>query len=700
MNAGNKATSSQAPTTTTPTSPPPTIVQPPLARDMDGGVISNPMLINEESSSAGAGTLLNLETPVPQAGVPRKSSAQDFFSQLNWAEQTSGSAEYAPFQDHLLADSDSSSDSDDDFNNIHRDPFLSVPSYKESNVPGSGVPFVNFDDFENESGSGNGQSRQGQRKSRKIPTPQTTRQEEAAKLIEFSIAGDDDETVQAATTAARNSQATPTKNVKEQQQRSQDTFGVSFDPWGTPSTTHQRQFQGKTPLEVNDLLGLEDSDEHSTLSDVQSEVRAAGVETFSNHLDRRGIMGNSAGEARTSSFSQFDPFGSLPQQTNNSSAGAPLQPQQVPVTTASSLSNDPLFNLLMDTPGTSTMTSSAAVTTANATSASTGSSPDPFGNLLGPSMTSGSLQPNGAPAGASRHHAHHSSTPPTLITNLSASAGAGSIASQRRVSQPPQFNDHLSPLHNFSKGSQRIGGMGSGLGYMSSHSQPNLSAFGGNIGGAFTPFSQQQQRQTQQAAFGGGRAGHPSYMGGGSASTSPRSTSPTPFSAHHSSSTGNLLQAGGGGSGSSSGQATMAGRVNPATTTTTTSSMDPFAQFNLDSMTGAKPTNASVPNKSPSQPAFKPQPSQGTPYQPYYMRQPAAGGEASSIGGGSAGGRTQQMQGKSPKGKSLSGSSIGTGSASVFAPRKPNYNPTIGPESKTGKKKDVLFIWQIFIASF
>ena len=119
----------------------------------------------------------------------------------------------------------------------------------------------------------------------------------------------------------------------------------------------------------------------------------------------------------------------------------------------------------------------------------------------------------------------------------------------------------------------------------------------------------------------------------------------------------------------------MAGRVNPATVSTT-SSMDPFAQFNLGFMTGAKPTTASVPSQSP----FKPQPSQATPYQPYYMRQPAAGGEANS-----AGGRNQQTQGKSPKGKSLSGSSIGTGSASVFAPRKPNYNLTIGPESKTGK---------------
>ena len=643
------------------------------------------MLINEESSSAGAGTLLTLETPAAQG---RKSSAQDFFSQLNWTEQTTGSAEYAPFQDQFGSGSDSSSDSDDDFNNIRHDPFFSAPNSKEGNAPpGSGVPFVNFDDFESESGGGgrNDQSRQGQGKSRKIPTPQSARQQEEAKLIEFTIAEDEDETVEAATIA--NSQATPTKKAKEQDQRNKETFGVSFDPWGTPSTTHQRQFQGKTALEVSDLLGLEDSDEHSTLSDVQSEVRAAGAETFSNHLDRRGMMGNTAGEKKTSSSNQFDPFGSLPQQTNDtSSTSAPLQPRQVPITAASSsLSNDPLFNLLMDTPST-TITTTAATATTNATSASTGSSPDPFGNLLGPAATTlGSLQPNGAPgasSGTGRHHmhAHHSSTPPTLVTNLSASAGAGGMSSQRRVSQPPHINDHLSPLHSFSQQSGGRAG-GSGLGYMSSHSQPNLSAFSssaGTSGSAFSPFGQQQQqRQSQQAGFGGGRTGHPSYMGGGSASTSPRSTSPTPFSAHHSSSTGNLLQGGGG-------QATMAGRVNPPTTSMTTSSMDPFAQFNLGFMTGAKPTTAT--SQSPSQPTFKPQPSQSTPYQPYYMRQPAAGSETNS---GSAGGGAQQTQGKSPKGKSLSGSNIGSGSASVFAPRKPNYNPTMAPESKTGKHMSI-----------
>ena len=656
--SSSKIPSDQAPIATS-TSPPPTIVRPPSASDLEG-VVSNPMLIDEESSSAGAGTLLNLETNA-QADIPRRSSAHDFFSQLNWAEQTSGSAEYAPFQDQLGAGSDSSSDSgdDDDFNNIRHDPFSSALSSKENGVPGSGVPFVNFDDFENQSGNSGGsndQSRQGQGKSRKIPTPQSTRQEEA-KLIEFSIAEDNEEIVEP--------QATPTKNKEGQQSR--DMFGVSFDPWGTPSTV-QRQFHGKTALEVSDLLGLEDSDEHSTMSDVQSEVRAAGAETFSNHLDRKGMMSNSANGSRSPS-SQFDLFGSLSQQTNDSST-TPLQPQQAPATTSSSLSNDPLFNLLMNTPSTNT-TSSATVTT-NATSASTGSSPDPFANLLGPT----SQQSNGAPV-SPRHHAHHSSMPPTLITNLAAAAQS-SIASQRRVSQPPHFNNHLSPLHNMSQGGPRVGGAGSGLGYMSSHSQPNLSAYGSS------GLQQQGQRQTQQAAFGGGRAGHPSYMGGGSATSSPRSMSPTPFGAH-SSSTGNLQNVLQGGSSGGGGQATMAGRVNPTTTSASsaTTSTDPFAQFNLGFMTGAKPTNASIPGRNPSQSAFKPQPSQATPYQPYYMRQPASS-EANNSSG--AGGRSQTQQGKPPQARSHSGSSIGAGGPTpVFGPRKPNYNPVIGPESKTGK---------------
>ena len=52
-----------------------------------------------------------------------------------------------------------------------------------------------------------------------------------------------------------------------------------------------------------------------------------------------------------------------------------------------------------------------------------------------------------------------------------------------------------------------------------------------------------------------------------------------------------------------------------------------------------------------------------------------------------------QSQAKVPS-KSKSGSSIGSGSnfGSVFAPRKPNYNPLIGPESKTGMELKTLFL--------
>lgn len=135
---------------------------------------------NKEISSAGAGTLLNLETPAPQeAGVPRKYSAQDFL--LNWAEQTSGLAKYAPFQDHLRSGSDSSSDSDD-FNNICHDSFFSAPTPRKAmllltlTILRARVVMITQD------------------KSGKLPTPQSNRQEEA-KLSEFSIAEDEDETV-------------------------------------------------------------------------------------------------------------------------------------------------------------------------------------------------------------------------------------------------------------------------------------------------------------------------------------------------------------------------------------------------------------------------------------------------------------------------------------------------------------------------
>ena len=98
-----------------------------------------------------------------------------------------------------------------------------------------------------------------------------------------------------------------------------------------------------------------------------------------------------------------------------------------------------------------------------------------------------------------------------------------------------------------------------------------------------------------------------------------------------------------------------------------------------------------MPQKIPSQhqqqqqPVFKPQPTKSAPYQPYYMRQPTA--ESASVQGGGGGkGGVSQSHARS-QGKSKSSSSIGTGSSSVFAPRKPNYNPVIGPESKTGKYK-------------
>ena len=451
-------------------------------------------------------------------------------------------------------------------------------------------------------------------------------------------------------------------------------FGVSFDPWGTPSSENQHKYLGKNALEVSDLLGLDD---HSTISDVQSEDRAAGVEQpSSNHLDLGGMKSHSSGSSVAGS-DQFDPFGTLLEQPSTSTTATPLQPQPAVVSSSSSLSTDPLFNLLMDTPTTATTNSTSSAQpsstttfTTNAVSRSTGSSPDPFASLLTPT-TATTQQQNGATL-SPRRHAHHASSPPTMVTNLGVGgAGGSTVGNYRRVSQPPRFNDHLSPLH--SAASRQGGG---GLGFVTSHSQPNLAALGSSGGLLGTsqqlPHQLHQLNQSQQRqGFGGVRA-NPSYMGGGSASTSPRSMSPTPFGAH-SSSTGNLLQ----GSTAEGGKATLAGQ----TSSSSSRSEDPFAQFNLGFMAGSnsQPPPSSVPHKSPSQPVFKPQPTHPAAYQPYYMRPEAN----STQGGPGKAPQSQQPQAKAPT-KSTSGSSIGSSSSSVFAPRKPNYNPVMGPESKTG----------------
>ena len=599
------------------------------------------MFFNEESSSAGAGTLLNLEGAPVTSEAPRKSSAHDFFSQLNWAEHTSGSAEYAPFQDHLGANSDSSSsDSDDEELSHHHDPFFSPVSSSRENgvVPGHSVPFVNFDDFESANGrTGQGQS-SGGAPQKKVPTPQPMGGEEA-KLIEFSIAEESGEE------SVSGNHTTPTR--KREKEQTNNMFGASFDPWGTPSTTSRRP-QGRATLEVSDLLGLNDSDEHSNASDLQSEVQTAGAETLSAHSGLEG-------ENPVLSSNQFDPFGVFSHQPSTSTA-TPLQPQPAATTTSSSLTDDPLFNLLMNTSTTTTTSTTRPVTTHPSTSGSS----DPFASLLTPTVTTST---NGA--STSGHRVHHSFTPPSSASNLGVGSG-GAPAGHRRVSQPPHINNHLSPLHGVSTGT--------GLGFATSYSQPNLSAFGSS--GSATQFQQQPPTPPNQAGNkqGQGVRAYPAYMGGGSANTSPRSMSPTPFIGH-SSSTGNLLQGG-----SVGGQTAQAGGMHPSQSSTSTASQDPFSQFNLGLMTGAKPTATSMPHKSPSQPVFRPQPGNAAPYQPYYMRQPAT--ENSSTQAGSK--RTPaQANGQA---KPRPGAGVGPGSASsVFAQRKPNYNPVIGPESKTGK---------------
>ena len=75
-----------------------------------------------------------------------------------------------------------------------------------------------------------------------------------------------------------------------------------FDPWSV-------QFASKSDIEVTNLLGLEDLNDCSRVSDVQSEVTAAGAEQFSNQIEKMGKV--------TSDSNQFDPFGMMSSESSS-----------------------------------------------------------------------------------------------------------------------------------------------------------------------------------------------------------------------------------------------------------------------------------------------------------------------------------------------------------------------------------------------
>lgn len=282
---------------------------------------------DEESTSAGGGNLLNLQgltvTPSEDPGSRRShqdgkpdGGGDDFFSQLHWQKQNAEMSGYTAFQDQGAesesdsSSSGSSSSSDNEFQGQHLDPFSSGKQQGHSSGnDGLIANYAAFNDAES-AGIGGGQSKMSGR-----DVGGSGPREE--KLIEFGFSDD-----------FGHSDNSTTKSSSSSFQ--QESTRTSFDPWG--SSSHYSQYQGKSALEVSNLLGLDDSDEHSQVSDVQSEVRTVGAKQFTDRLER---MGN---KEKLKTSNQFDPFGPLMSSSSSSNQ--------------ESGESGPVFGLLVDPPAT------------------------------------------------------------------------------------------------------------------------------------------------------------------------------------------------------------------------------------------------------------------------------------------------------------------------------------------------------------
>ncbi len=286
---------------------------------------------DEESTSAGGGNLVKLQSDrVPSSETPAAAHQQlhqkdEFFSQIHWQKQEAEMAGYTAFRDpNEESDSDSSSSgsdssSDDDINAIRPPP---------SNVQGNEGLIANFGAFDD----------------RQNP-PQNTPTE--GKLLDFSFSDDN------VPSASKTTNPPPSQATNQ------------FDPWSA-------QFTSKPDIEVSNLLGLDDLNDSSRVSDVQSKVTAAGAEQFSNQIEKMGK------EKTTSDSNQFDPFGMMSSESSSTQKTAfellmadlgpslPTPPSQPTPTTPSQTFDpfDPLgtFNQTQDatkvarntsTPGTS-----------------------------------------------------------------------------------------------------------------------------------------------------------------------------------------------------------------------------------------------------------------------------------------------------------------------------------------------------------
>ena len=445
-------------------------------------------LIPEEESTSAGGNLLNVGTSSPSQETP--ASSTNFFSQLNWQQQTGESAGYVPFQDQNEESESSSEDG--------QDPFLTTGGRSTSN--GMDTMFANFGAFQSESVQESSKPN-GSVRSNPVPS------QPEIKLIDFTIVEEDEsgETV-VPSSAPRGGgyidpfQQQPSGSSSSNSSTSKPandpfTSFESFDPWGASTlSSSYGEFQGKNDEEVSNLLGLDDSDEHSKVSDLQSEVRAVGAEPFSEHFGSGSTSTSNKEQDQSTSPNQIDPFGFTQSGSSTATSG-----------TTSTGGGGALLDFMSDnSPGSSSTSGQSNVKQPPPPSSS---SQDPFGFLSPPTMSSTQVPVD------PRKLPRRVSTPENLLNAPHSRTG---------VSQQPTFNTYsgghsghsnrsLSAPHN----QMRF-----------SHSQPNLSAF--DLAGQYQPPT--SAARTSQSV----------YRGSVSTSTTPRSGSPNPPTSAHSGSTGNL----------------------------------------------------------------------------------------------------------------------------------------------------------------
>lgn len=434
-----------------------------------------------------------------------------------------------------------------------------------------------------------------------------------------------------------------------------------FDPWGV--TLH---CLGKSPLEVSNLLGLDSSDDHSQVSDVQSEVRTVGAKQFTDRLEKM------TSNDRPKLSQDLDPFSPLV----SAEQGKELTP--VPVIT------------LLDKP----------LTSQSSRSHHSHDHLDPFG----PMTIIQSSSDQTIMSGMSRNV----STPATLSSLGQGHSSTGGAVPNGKINMPALDVPIMSMLDKSVSHSQPTlsgdlamfqGRSGNKTGYQGTASY-KTSKMGGSLRSSPVPFaSHTGSSSTHSSADPFAQLNTQQMAGYNSSSSKPKISSAISGSQQTASSKRSPTK--------------RSLRSNPvsvshAGSSDSHSSGDPFAQFDIQQMVGNNVTSSKprVSNTTASQPGQK---SLHPAYKPYYMQQnqqSMAHAHSQPQVSGVAAGKTSPMSGSSTKTSPMPGSSAktspmssssgstppgGATSNSIFPPRstsssRSNYNPVMESGTKTGQE--------------